>query len=269
MIRAPLSTTTVLDESADSVRASFAPWAGVLILTALPYRFAQAYFVDRLLQFGGDASHYGRYLLIVAGWTMFAFVFARWGRLVFARAIRLATDSGRTPGAEAMRIPAATVIDYLYVSLVIECVSVAAFMTCLGPAICTIVSGLAIGTAELNDQPSAVGPFRRIAQHGRTIRIATALAFVFGIAAVVAMVNVIAMFAIGLWLGSAVGGWDVQRWTLLLRPDNRRFLLTMIAGALIVIEPFWVAAYVTLVRKAEAAESGDDLRAWLEELRSV
>ena len=75
-----------------------------------------------------------------------------------------------------MRIPAATLVDYLYVSLIIECISVAAFVTCLAPAICTIVSGLAIGTAELNDAPSAIGPFRRIAQHGRNIRIATALA---------------------------------------------------------------------------------------------
>jgi zinc transporter ZupT len=269
LIRAPLSTTTVLDESAESVRTAAAPWAGVLILTALPYRFAQMYFVDRLLQFGSDASHYGRYLLTVAGWTMVAFVVARWGRLVFARAIRLATESGRPVGREAMRLPAATLVDYLYVSLILECISVAAFVTCLAPAVCTIVSGLAIGTAELNDQPSAIGPFRRIAQHGRNVKIGTALAFVFAFASVVALVNVTATFGIGLWLGSAVGGWDVQRWTRLLSPANRRFFLVIIAGALMVIEPFWVAAYVTLVRKGEAAESGDDLRAWLEELRSA
>ena len=240
-----------------------------MILTALPYRFAQVYFVDRLLEFGSDASHYGRYLLGVAAWTMVAFVIARWGRLVFARAIRLATDSGRTAGREAMRIPPATLIDYLYVSLVLECVSVAVFMTCLGPAIFTIVSGLAIGTAELNEQPSAIGPFRRIAKHGRSAGIATALALVFGIAAVVAAVNVTAAFGFGMWLASAVGGWDAHRWSVLISPANRRFVLVVIAAALIVIEPFWVAAYVTLVRKGEAAESGDDLRAWLEELRSA
>ena len=269
MIRAPLSTTTVLDESAESVRTAAAPWAGVLILTALPYRFAQVYFVDRLMQFGSDASHYGRYLLTIAGWTMFAFLVARWGRFVFARAVRLAAESGRTVGREAMRIPPATLIDYLYTSLIIECISVAAFVTCLAPAICTIVSGLAIGTAELNEQPSPIGPFRRIAGQGRNVKIAVALALVFGVAAVVALVNITAMFGIGLWLGSAVGGWDVQRWTRLLSPANRRFLLVVIAGALMVIEPFWVAAHVTLVRKGEAAESGDDLRAWLEELRGV
>ena len=33
------------------------------------------------------------------------------------------------------------------------------------------------------------------------------------------------------------------------------------------IEPFWIAANVLLVRKAGAAESGDDLRVWFEELQ--
>jgi hypothetical protein len=269
LIRAPLSTTSVLDESADSVRVAAAPWAGVLILTALPYRFAQAFFVDRLLQLGGDSSHYGRYLLTIAAWTMAAFVVARWGRLVFARAIRLAIESGRTAGREAIRIPAATFLNYLYLSLVVECVSVAAFMTCLAPALCTIVSGLAIGNAELNDRPSAIAPFRRMAQRGGNVKIATALALVFACATVVAAVNVAAAFGIGLWLGSAIGGWDVQRWTLVLAPANRRFVLMVIAGALLAVEPFWIAAYVTLVRKSEAAETGDDLRAWVEELRSA
>jgi hypothetical protein len=41
----------------------------------------------------------------------------------------------------------------------------------------------------------------------------------------------------------------------------------IIAGALLVIEPFWIAANVLLVRKAGAAETGDDLRVWFEELQ--
>ena len=81
----------------------------------------------------------------------------------------------------------------------------------------------------------------------------------FGVAAVVALVNVVATFGIGLWLGSAIGGWDVQRGRF-CSAHQPAVLLVVIAGALMVIEPFWVAAYVTLVRKGEAAESGDDLR---------
>ena len=57
MIRAPLSTTSVLDESADAVRVTGAAWAALLILTSLPYRFAQAIFIDRLLEQPPDVWH--------------------------------------------------------------------------------------------------------------------------------------------------------------------------------------------------------------------
>jgi hypothetical protein len=40
-----------------------------------------------------------------------------------------------------------------------------------------------------------------------------------------------------------------------------------LAGALLIVEPFWIAAQVLLVRKAGAEETGDDLRTWFEELQ--
>ena len=134
MIRAPLSTSSVLDEAADTVRKVASPWAALSIVTALPYRFAQAVFTDRLIQLGGEAAHRGHYLLMIAGWTMAAFVVSRWGRLVFARAVRLSVESGRAPGAAALHVRFAALLNYLYVSLVIECFSVAMFMTCFAPA---------------------------------------------------------------------------------------------------------------------------------------
>src|SRR5439155_13232223 len=105
LIRAPLSTTSVLDESADAVRVTGAAWAALLILTSLPYRFAQAIFIDRLLELGGEATHYGNLLGSLARWTMGAFVISRCGRAIYARAFRLATDSGEAPGAIAWRVP--------------------------------------------------------------------------------------------------------------------------------------------------------------------
>ena len=269
LIRAPLSTSSVLDEAAETVRKVASPWAALSIVTALPYRFAQAVFADRLIQLGIDAQHRANYLLTLAGWTMAAFVVSRWGRLVFARAVRLAVESGRAPGAAALRVRFTVLLDYLYVSLFLECVSIATLMTCLAPLLCTIVTGLAVGTAESNDRPSLAAPFRRIAKIGTNVRTATAVALVFVCAAAVAAVNVAGAFGAGLWLGSAIGGWDAQRWTLIVSATNRRFILTVIAGALVALEPFWVAAYVTFVRKAGVVESGDDLRQWFEELRSA
>ena len=269
MIRAPLSTTAVLDEAADSVRLAAAPWAGVLIVTAIPYRFAQAIFVDRLYELGGDASHYGNYLSYVATMTMLAFVISRWGRLVFARAIRLAGETGDPPRRDALRITPAVFLNYLYLSAAAEFLSAMTLIICIGPPLLTMFSGLAIGSAELNDQPSVLGPFRAIRRYGREMKIVFALLLVFGCALVVAAVNVAAAFGIGMWLAGSVGGWDVQRWAMLIDPNNRRFVLMMLAGAVIALEPFWIAAHVTLVRRAGAEESGDDLRAWFEELQST
>jgi hypothetical protein len=41
----------------------------------------------------------------------------------------------------------------------------------------------------------------------------------------------------------------------------------LIAGAILIVEPFWIAAQVVFVRKAGAEESGDDLRTWFDELQ--
>jgi hypothetical protein len=269
LIRAPLSTTSVLDEAADAVRIAAAPWAALLILTSLPYRFAQTLFVDRLLELGSNASRYGDYLSSMATMTMIAFVVSRWGRLVFARAVRLAIDSGASPKREAARIPFATFLNYVYISAFAEVASLMTLMLCIGPPLFTMFSGLAIGSAEMNDHPSLAAPFRRVKQYGRNLKIVFALMFIFICASVVAMLNVAAAFGFGLWLSGSIGGWDAHRWALLINPANRRFLLVVIAGAVIALEPFWIAAHVTLVRKAGAEETGDDLRAWFEELRNA
>ena len=273
MIRAPLSTTAVLDEAADAVRITAAPWGGLLIITTLPYRFAQAVFADRLLDLGGDAVHYGNYLGSLASMTMVAFVISRYGRLVFARAIRRQLDAGTSQwsaGAESpLRISPASFVNYVYTSAIAELISVATLITCIAPLLCTMLSGLAIGTAEQNDQPSLVAPFRRIGRYGRDLKIVAAMVLVFGCAFFVAALNILAAFAIGMWLASSIGGWDLHRWTILMSFQNHRFVVMLIAGAVLALEPFWIAAHVTLVRKAGAAESGDDLRAWFEELRNA
>ena len=283
MIRAPLSTTAVLDEAADAVRLTAAPWGGLLIITALPYRFAQAIFADRLLELRGDAVHYGNYLGSLASLTMVAFVISRFGRLVFARAIRLALDSGAsqssaalggTPagegaGATPLRVSPASFLNYVYISAVAELISIATMITCIAPLLCTMLTGLAIGTAELNDQPSLIAPFRRVGRYGRELKIVAAMVLVFGCAFFVAAVNILAAFGIGMWLASSIGGWDLHRWAILMSFQNQRFVVMLIAGAVLALEPFWIAAHVTLVRKAGAAESGDDLRAWFEEVRNA
>jgi hypothetical protein len=267
VIRAPLSTTSVLDESASVVRATASPWVALLLATSLPYRFMQAVFADRILELGSNASQYGNVLRTTADLTCLAFLLSLWGRAVYARACRLTSASGTAPGREALRVPLAALASYVLVASIAESVTYLLFITIIGIGLGAILSGLAIGTMELNEAPGVFGPLRRLARYGKETRIIVALALVFFCGFVIALLNVATLFAGCLALASTIGGWDAPRWHILLSFSNRRFVLMIIAGALLVIEPFWIAANVLLVRKAGVAESGDDLRVWFEELQ--
>ena len=267
MIRAPLSTTSVLDESASVVRATAWPWLGLLLATSLPYRFMQAVFADRLIELGSRASQYGDVLRTTADLTCLAFLLSLWGRAVYARVCNLTSASGSAPGREAFRVPLAALAGYVLLASIAESVTYLLLITGVGIALGAILSGLAIGTMELNDKPGVLGPLRRLARYGGQIRIIVALALVFFCAFVVALLNMAALSTALLSLASTVGGWDAPRWHILLSMANRRYVLMIFAGAFLVIEPFWIAANVLLVRKAGVAESGEDLRVWFEELQ--
>lgn len=266
MIRAPLSVTSVLDESAEVVSMTAAPWAGVLIATALPYRFLQALFLDQLIEVGSEAAQYGHLLGGTANLIVAAVVLALWGRAVYARACRLALDRGAAPGRQVWRVPIPALVSYILTSSVALLMGTLGVFTCIGVAAGAVLAGLAIGTMELNERVSLRRPFALMTRYARPM-ILLALAAVFFCALFVALVNLAAAFGLGVWAAGAVAGFDAPRWQLLFTPGNRRYLLLLIAGALVAVEPFWIAAHVVFVRKAGAEERGDDLRAWFQELR--
>ena len=266
MIRAPLSITSVLDESTDVVAMTAAPWAGLLLVTALPYRFLQALFFDQLIEVGSEASQYGTLLGGTANLIVAAVLIALWGRAVYARACRLALGRGTTPGRETWRVPAPALASYILTAAAAMLAGPIAAFTCVGVFVVAIFAGLAIGTMELNERVSVVEPFRLIARHTRVMML-FGLLFVFICAFFVALVNLAAAFGLLVWAASSIGGFDAPRWHLLFTADNRRYMLLLIAGAFVAVEPFWIAANVVFVRKAGAEERGDDLRAWFEELR--
>lgn len=242
-----------------------APWAGLLIVTTLPYRFLQALFIDQLIEVGKDAPRYGNLLGGTALMIVASIVLAVWGRTVYARACRLAHVRGTAPARETWRVPPAALASYLLTSAAMAILGYLSVFTCLGVAVAAIFSGLAIGTAELNERVSLIEPFRLIVRHTRTAT-PLALVCVFFCGFFVALVNLAAAFALGIWAMSALSDFDAPRWQALFTPGNRRYLLMLIAGALVTLEPFWIAAQVVFVSKAGAEERGDDLRAWFEEL---
>ncbi|HYM61813.1 MAG TPA: hypothetical protein VEZ11_13080 [Thermoanaerobaculia bacterium] len=258
----------MLDETADVVRIAAAPWAGVLILTSLPWLFLQVLFFNRLLELGDEATHYGNALLSTAYAVCFAFILAILGRAIYARACRFAAATGTTPGKEAFRVPPVALSSYFFTATLVELLFMIMTLTFAGIPLAIMVGGLAIGTMELNDRAGIRPPLRLIVRYARNARLLSALFFIFTLAFGIAWINLIAAFSAGLWLASAFGGLEVAQWSVLLSPSNRLFVLLTAAGAAAVIEPFWIAANVILVRKAGTEESGEELKLWFRELQA-
>jgi hypothetical protein len=268
LTRAPLSTTSVLDETANVVARAASPWAAVLVATSLPYRFLQILFIERVAELGSNASHYGRALGEIANLAIIAFVLSRWGRTVWARACRLSEANGATPGREAWRVPFVAFASYLFVSAIAELLYYATAITLVGPLVALMFAGLAVGTFELNTRPGLMPPLRLIARYSRTSKQLAAFLFVFFVATVIAFINLVTAFNAGEWLVHAFANVSLARWDVLLSFSNRHYILLLIAGAVAMVEPFWIAAHVVLVRRAGVAETGEDLRAWFRELQS-
>ncbi len=266
LIRASLSTTSVLDEATEVVSMTGPSWIGLVILTSLPLRYLQAIFLDQLIELGGNAPHYGNLLGATANLIVFAILIATWGRAIYARACRLSLARNGTPGRGAWRVPIPALASYVLTSASAALVGYLSLFTCVGYIVAVVFSGLAIGTMELNERVSLANPFRLIFRYTKHMTILVAMVLVFLCGAVVAFINLAGAFAIGQWAAGAIGGFDAPRWQTLFGA-NRRYILMLIAGAFCAIEPFWIAAQVVYVRKAGAEESGDDLRSWFEEFR--
>lgn len=269
MIRTPLSTTSVVDEAAGIVAATATPWAGVLMLCALPYRFLQALFLDQLFETGPDAAQYGNLLGATANLIVLATLLALWGRAVYARACGIAFARGRAAGSEPFRMRPASFACYVLTAAAAMLFGWVSLVTVLGFFAAVMFAGLAIGTFELNERVSLTRPFALIFRYTRHIAVPFGLAFVFLVATLIALVNLIAAFQLLTWLASALGNFDAPNWQRLFGLNNRRMWFVLVAGALVVVEPFWIAAHVIYVRKAGAEESGDDLRAWFHELKEA
>lgn len=256
----------MLDETTDVVSIIAAPWAALLIVTSLPYRLLQIVFVEQLLEFGTNASHYGNVLNTTANAAMIAFAISIAGRAVYARAVSLAASSGTNPGRETWRLPLSSLLGYLFIASVMELLFYATWFAIVTVPLTILVAGIAAGTSPLADDRRVLAPLRRIGRYSKDVKVATALFFVFTIALVVAIVNLAAAFSAGLWIANGFGMTSLARWNVLLSFGTRRFMLLLIAGAVLALEPFWIAANVILVRKSGAMQSGDDLRVWFREL---
>ncbi|HEY6321575.1 MAG TPA: hypothetical protein VJA16_08475 [Thermoanaerobaculia bacterium] len=275
-------------------------WAAVLALASLPLRLLEVHFANRLLQLGAHAGGHLHHLLSISWLVTVALLPALGGRAVFARACAMALQSGsRVSPRLALRLPPPGLAGYLYAAMVWTGLFQALGWMLLPLPLLALGSGLAAATAPLTrdagtagdandaggaggagdggatrgggDPPARPGPLASLAHALRGApppATCMGLVLTFGAALAVAAFNLYAMVRLCLWLAGGVSGLDLAAWSLVLGAGNRHFLLLLAAGAVALVEPFWLAALVVGVRAARARESGEDLVARFAELRA-
>jgi hypothetical protein len=263
-----ISVSEVLDDGAEVAMRVAAPWMGVLWLSSLPLRFLQVHFVARVTSLGAEASQYGDYLQGLALASTAALLPSLWGRAVYVRACGLGLRSEKAPGPAALRVSLTSFASYVYVALLVEVLFLALAVTVLAIPLLVVVAGLAAAAHPYFERPSLLAPIREVARPLAEGRILTALVFVFSAGLVVVLANLYFVFQLGLWLAGAVPGLDPTLWGRLLGPWNTNFLLVLLAGTILLVEPFWLAALTVFVHRARSRETGEDLRLWFERLRA-
>jgi hypothetical protein len=262
-----ISVSATLDEAAELVARIAAPWVGVLWLASVPLRLLQARFAARILELGAEASEYGDALRSLALATVLALLLSLVGRAAFARAAWLGLRSESAPGWEALRVPWAGLLSYVYAALLIEALFFAFALTGVAVPLCIVAAGLAAANVPLVERPGLIAPLREIGRALAQGRVLLAMLAVFLAAFVVAFVNLYFAFQLGLWLAGGVPGLDRTAWATLLSFGNARFVLALLAGTSLLVEPFWLAALTVYLHRLRSRESGEDLQLWFARLQ--
>jgi hypothetical protein len=272
VIRSRLTTGAVLDAAVDLVSRRVPGPAGLLVLTSLPLRFLEAWLANRLLQLGENASDHVSYLTSLSLLVTLALLPACWGRAVFVRASALALSAGaegfhRLSFREKLRLSPSGFLAYLYAAALFELLFIAMGWTIVAIPLLALFSGLAAATSHLDGRPGFFASLLRVVRNAQPLGVLTGLTTVFLFAVPVAFLNLSALFQILVWAAGGMTGAASSWWQVALSWDNRQFVVLALAGAVLLVEPFWLASLVVTVRQARARQSGEDLAAWFDALR--
>ncbi len=271
-----ISLMAVLSDAEDCVRLVAAPWFGVLALCALPYRFVQVYLIDLIFEWGHQANQYGDYLWGVSLVGGLVFLVLLYGRAVFVRACFLSSRARAVRWRDVFRVRLVDLCVFVYVSLLMETLYYALWVTFVAMPVFFMLSGLAAATAYGSDKAGLVDPFRKLLAALDHLKILLAMLALFSVAALLVWVNLYFLVQAGIWMCGGLGGVDLSFFEYLLRPYEWVPLLPMErlpklllwVGALVVVEPFWLAAQVSFVRRLRSKESGEDLVRWFDAVRA-
>ncbi|HBL25308.1 MAG TPA: hypothetical protein DD490_00555 [Acidobacteria bacterium] len=271
MSRRELTTGAVLDTAVDLVSRRLPGMAGLLMLASLPLRFLEAWLANRLLQLGDKASEHVSYLTGLSVWVTLSLLLAFWGRAVWARSCTLALTGGeaerRISWRERLRLSPAGLVSYLYAATVAEVLFFALGWTLVALPVLAVLGGLAAATSALDHRPGLFASLGHVLRHARPFGVLAGLTLVFLMGVPVVFLNLSMLFQILVWAAGGMTGTAGAWWEVALSWENQQFVVLACAGAILLLEPFWLAALVVAVRQARARQSGEDLAAWFAALR--
>ena len=261
-----LRTTEVLDDAVRVVKRMPLIWPSLLVLALLPFRFLEVLMVNRLMQLGSEAGAYGSHLGTIAAANAGGFLVASIGRLWFVRASAL-TLRGDAMATAAIRIAPHTIANYVYLALLFHFLCLLFVPVGLAGLVAwPFLFPLAAATAHLSDRPGLVAPIRNAGRFLKSIRVPIALVFVYAIAFPLAVLNLSVLGSLGVWLSKAVPGVDAVG--LAVRSSSDLYVSLLIAGALTLLEPFYLASWVVYVERSMERDTGEDLRTRFRHIRN-
>lgn len=267
-----ISVSGVLDEAVELVARRVSGPAGLLILSSLPLRFLEAWLLNRLFQLD-EPTEYIDHLISLSVLVSCALLPAFWGRAVYARSCALAltgSASGlaRMTWRQRLRLPLGGFLSSVYAGSLFELLFLTVGWTVAALPVLALFSGLAAAVSPLEGKPGLLSSLIQVVRHARPPMLLMGLTLIFFVAVPVAFANLYVFFQLLVWLASGTTGIDAAWWSMALSYENSQFLLLTLAGALLLVEPFWLAALVAAVRRARARQSGEDLTAWFTALRA-
>jgi hypothetical protein len=257
----------LIDDAAEAV-GRLPAWIGLLWFTALPARLLLSLLCIRLLELGADAVHSGDWVRRTAWWLLAAWLVSLWGRQVFVRACRHALQSERPAPPSLLRVPPREMAGHLAAALAVETAFWTLLLTFVVPAFMLVGAGLAAAAApaggpgpldSLREIGRAVGPLSRLVR----------LLILFAVGLCFAALNLHLMAQGALWLASGIASLDLTGWDAVLSMANPAYVVLVVAGATLLVEPVWLAALTAHVERVRARGTGDDLRRWFAELRAA
>ena len=252
-----------LGRGAELVRA-LPGWSALLVATALPVRLLTAYLIWQVWLLGDEARHHGDALTGLALLALAAWTVSLLGRHWFVRACRSHADGGRVSVRGVLRVPPADLLAHLYLALLLELLFWALLPILLAAWVLIALAALAV-SAVAGSGGGLVAPLRALITVYRPLPVLV-LNLGFTCALALAFFNLHFAAQAGLWLAGGAGGIDLVQWHALLDLSRPLYVIQLLAGSTLVLEPFWIAAMTVSALQARARRDGEDLRQWFGEL---